>query len=110
MDVKNKSFNRRAFATLMAGLMALALPVSGLVLHAHSDGPVTTGLHAWHTAHVLLGLLFTAFAAWHAVLNRRPLLNHLKAGAANWLPLSREARWAAIIALVLLVGLVIHAR
>lgn len=80
MDTNKKSFNKRALTAIMSGLTALTLPFTGLVLHGFSEGAVSGDKHAWFMLHVGLGVLFVVFAAWHAVLNRRPLLNYIKPG------------------------------
>ncbi len=80
MKADKKSFNKRAFTAIMSGLTALTLPFTGLVLHGYSEGAISGDKHVWFTAHVVLGVLFVVFAAWHAVLNRRALLNYIKPG------------------------------
>lgn len=108
MDSRKKSFNTRAFVAMMAGLTGFGLPISGLALHAHSEHRLAFDGHEWTALHVFLGILFTVFVTWHIVLNRRPILNHIKAGAAGWMPLSREARWAAIITAAIVVTMISH--
>jgi uncharacterized membrane protein len=83
MDTGKNSFNKRAFTAIMSGLTALTLPVTGLILHGYSEGAVSGDKHAWLMAHVVLGFLFVVFAAWHAWLNRRCLLNYIKPGKAG---------------------------
>jgi hypothetical protein len=86
MEPKKKSFNKRAFTAIMSGLTALTLPFTGLVLHGYSEGAISGDKHFWLMAHVLLGVLFVVFAAWHAIINRRALLNYIKPGASRSLP------------------------
>jgi len=81
MDTGKKSFNKRAFTAVMSGLTALTLPFTGLILHGYSEGLISGDKHAWFTLHVGLGVLFVVFAAWHAIINRRPLLNYIKSSA-----------------------------
>jgi hypothetical protein len=83
MDTGKKSFNPRAFTAIMSGLTALTLPFTGLILHGFSEGRISGDGHAWFTLHVGLGMLFVVFAAWHAWLNRRCLLNYIKSGARS---------------------------
>jgi hypothetical protein len=85
MKTSNKTFNTRAFTAIMSGLTALTLPFTGLILHGYSEGAISGDKHAWFMAHIVLGVLFVVFAAWHAVLNRRPLLNYIKSGAGSLL-------------------------
>ena len=85
MDTNKRSFNKRAFTAIMSGLTALTLPCTGLILHGYSEGAVSGDKHAWLMAHVVLGFLFVVFAAWHAKINRRPLLNYIR-GVSRSLP------------------------
>jgi len=78
MDSKKRQFNQRAFTAIMSGLTALTLPFTGLILHGYSEGRISGDSHAWFTLHVGLGVLFVVFAAWHAFINRRALLNYIK--------------------------------
>lgn len=108
MNDAKKPFNRRAFIAMMAALTGVGLPISGLLLHASSGGHFRGGGHVWTVIHVLLGILFTVFVTGHIILNRRPIGNYLKANAAGRLPLSREACWAAIIMVAIVVVMLAH--
>jgi len=108
MDTKKRPFNHRAFVAIMTGLTGLSLPISGWVLHAYSDHRIVAGRHAWFTMHVFWGILFLILAVWHIVLNRRPLLNYFKSGAADSLSLSREACWSVTITAALLIIMMLH--
>lgn len=94
----------------MSGLTGLFLPFSGLILHAHSDGAIAGDKHSWLMMHLIFWLLFVISAAWHIILNRRPLLSYIRSDAARSFPLSREARWAAVIMLALLLMMSIQQR
>ena len=106
--LEKKPFNLRSFVAIMAGLTGLTLPLSGLVLHAYSHHPRHGGTHEWFSVHVFLGILFTGFAVWHVVLNRRPLLRYLRSGAESQTPFSREMRLAAIIFSAALIAAIVH--
>jgi len=86
MQANKRSFNKRAFSAIMSGLTALTLPFTGLILHGYSEGRISGDNHAWFTLHVGLGFLFVVFAAWHALLNRRALLNYIKASVTGSQP------------------------
>jgi hypothetical protein len=86
METNKRSFNKRAFSAIMSGLTALTLPFTGLILHGYSEGRISGDSHAWFTLHVGLGFLFVVFAAWHALLNRRALLNYIKASVTGSQP------------------------
>lgn len=85
MNSDKKNFHKRAFSAIMSGLTALTLPITGLIVHGYSEGAISGDKHSWLMAHVVLGFLFVVFAAWHAWLNRRCLLNYIK-GAGGALP------------------------
>ena len=101
-DKERKPFNRRAFVSLTALLAGISLPLSGLADHLLRKQPDTAAGHNWMAVHGLLGILFTAFAVWHAALNRRVLLHHAQGRPGSIPALSREAVLAAaLVALVL---------
>jgi hypothetical protein len=75
------------------------LPITGLADHLFGDSSAPDTAVGWSIAHVALGSLFVAFATWHAVLNRRALLNHLRGGAAG-----APVRSAEAVAALVLVG------
>jgi len=103
-----KPFNRRAFTAILAGITGFILPISGLILHGYSEGRFIAGRHAWFEIHVFAGIIFVVFAGWHAILNRRPLWNYLKSSASrSWLP-SREAGWAALLLIGIIVLALLH--
>lgn len=88
-----RPFNTRRFVAFVTGLAALILPVTGTATHVHLAP--TLGRHAWMAAHNSAGSVFVLFLVWHLVLNRRALVNHVRAiGAA------REAFWALLIVIV----------
>jgi hypothetical protein len=86
MNTNKRPFNKRGFTAMMSGLTALTLPITGLILHGYSEGAISGDKHFWLMAHVVLGFLFVVFAAWHAILNRRALLNYIKSGVVGALP------------------------
>ncbi len=108
MNANKKKLNYRAFVSMMAGLMGIMLPISGIILHVYSEHRVVVGKHLWATIHIFSGILFLGFVVWHVVLNRAVFLKYLKSGASASLPLSREARLAVIITVTLFILLMIH--
>jgi hypothetical protein len=108
MNTNKKILSYRAFVSVMAGLMGIILPISGLILHAYSDHRIIVGKHLWFTVHVFAGIIFLGFVVWHIILNRTIFLKYLKSGASASLPLSREARLAVFIAVTLLILIMIH--
>jgi hypothetical protein len=90
-------WEQRRFVTLGVLLSGLALPITGVADHLarHSAEPNAAG---WVIVHIALGTLFVVFATWHAVLNRRALMRHLRGRAVRPALPSREA--LAALALV----------
>ena len=86
MNAKKRQFNKRAFSAIMSGLTALTLPFTGLILHGYSEGRISGDGHSWFMLHVGLGFLFVVFAAWHAIINRRALLNYIKTSVTGSQP------------------------
>lgn len=81
---KKKLFNLRGFIIITATVAGLGLPITGLAIHLVQMKPlVSFSRHAWMSVHTLLGVLFMASTVWHAVLNRRILLNHIRGRAAG---------------------------
>ena len=111
--VSKKSFSPRAFVALTAAVAGFGLPVTGLANHLLEHGPMTTPRHAWMSAHNALGVIFIAFAVWHAILNRRVLLNHIQGPAGRQPGISGEAVCAVVlvgVALFFAVGHAFHLR
>lgn len=109
MTTENKAFNIRSFVSLMVLFAGLGLPVTGIANHVCQFEPLTVTRHAWMTAHNVLALLFVIFAAWHGVLNRRTLWNHLEGIIPGFSPLSRETLFAAGLVAVTVLVTVAHA-
>jgi hypothetical protein len=108
-DTGKRSFNLRGFVVLTATVSGLGLPISGLATHMHQmDSLFSASRHAWMSVHTLLGILFMVFTIWHAILNRRVLMKHLR-GCAGDSRLGREAVGALVLVAVLLFLAVGHA-
>jgi uncharacterized membrane protein YidH (DUF202 family) len=103
-----KLFNLRGFVVLTAAVSGLGLPITGLENHLYQmDSILSFSRHAWMTAHTILGILFTVSTVWHAILNRRVLLNHARGHAARS-GTGREAVGAVIFVVVILFFIVGH--
>ena len=112
MSRTTRKFNVRAFAALMTAFSGFGLPLTGLANHVYGFSPLTVARHAWMSAHTALGILFTVFMIWHAVLNRRALWNYMKSVVGRCPALSREAAIAGVVVtavLLLFVGHAFHA-
>lgn len=111
--VSKRSFNSRAFVALTAAFSGFGLPITGTVNHLLHPEPMTVSQHAWTAAHNGLGILFVTFAVWHAILNRRLLVNHVRGSAGRLPGVSGEAIFAALLAgaaVFLAVGHAFHLR
>jgi hypothetical protein len=92
MDTENnKPFNARAFVALISAIAGAGLPFTGLAIHLLQNDPVTLQRHIWTATHSILGIIFTVFAIWHVILNRRVLLKHAKGFTSQAPAISREA-------------------
>ncbi len=92
-----RPFSTRAFTAVTAGLAAVALLVTGVACLVLEAGPSGDAQHAWTAAHCLVALIFIVAAVWHASLNGRGLLRHLRGMACRAAPISREAVWAVAL-------------
>ena len=109
MATVDRKFNLRTFAVLMITFSGLGLPVTGLANHLYGFAPPSVERHAWMSAHNVLALLFTVFAVWHVILNRRALWNHLQGLTARLPRAHREAVVAGAVVAVALLVFVGHA-
>jgi hypothetical protein len=104
-NAEMKSFNLRGFVIVTAAVTGLGLPITGLANHLHQMEPIVSfSRHAWMSVHTILGILFMASTVWHAIFNRRILLNYVR-GHAPRPGIGREAVCAiALVAGMLFVG------
>ena len=109
IENRPKSFNRRAFVALTITLAGMGLPLTGYMNHYYQMAPMTLGRHAWMTAHNILGVIFTVFALWHVIMNRRALSLYLQSGWAKCKGYNREAIAAFSLVALLLLLFVGHA-
>ena len=107
-NTERKLFNLRGFVILTATVTGLGLPITGLANHMLQMEPlVSFSRHAWMSAHTILGILFMVSTVWHAILNRRLLLNYVRGHAAR--PgIGREAVGAIVFVAVILSVVVGH--
>jgi hypothetical protein len=110
-NVKKKSFNRRAFISIVMFFSGLSLPFSGLMNHKLQFEQLTMERHFWMTVHNSAAILFTIFAIIHISYNWRILINYAKKSKEIFI--SKEAL-IAIVLVIVIVGLitshVIHVR
>jgi hypothetical protein len=109
VERQNKRFSTRAFVALVMTASGVGLPLTGYMNHVYGFEPISVARHAWMTAHNVLGLLFAVSAGWHAWLNRRALLNHLRGGLAGVRRVGREAACAVAVVGLLVALFVSHA-
>ena len=107
MEKMKRSFNLRAFVTLMAACTGLGLPFSGLANHLLQHAFFSVARHTFMAVHNVLGLLFCVFIIWHILLNRRVLAGYIRRGVAQARAVTREMIYALAFtaaALLLAVG------
>jgi hypothetical protein len=108
-SVADQAFDKRAFISIVMAFAGLGLPITGYANHLHQFDSMTVQRHIWMAAHNSLGIIFMVFAIWHAILNRRPLLKHVKGIAIKGIRLRRELIYAVAMISILLLIFVGHA-
>lgn len=91
-----RRWDQRAFVVMGVALCGLALPITGLVDHVAGDSTSQGAAQGWAFTHTAIGGLFVAFCVWHALLNRRALLRHVR-GRAGFSRLPRREFVAAAV-------------
>jgi hypothetical protein len=99
---EKKSFNKRAFVSIVMFISGLLLPVSGIMLHELQFEPLTTARHFWMSVHNMAAFLFTIFVVIHISYNWRCLIRYAK--KIKGIAVSKEAVMA-ILLVVMIVGL-----
>ena len=99
---EKKSFNKRAFISIVLFTAGLILPVSGIMNHNLQFDPLTSERHFWMAVHNMSALLFGVFAVLHISLNWRVLIHY--AQKVKSISVSKEA-FAAVTLVLCLVGL-----
>ena len=99
-------WNQRRFVALGAALSGLALPATGLADHLAGEAGDPA---SWSIVHTSVGVVFVAFVSWHCVLNRRPLVTHVRSTIGSGRVVGREAVVAAAIVGGVLALTVAHA-
>jgi hypothetical protein len=102
---RQRSFDYRAFWSLLLAVSGIGLPWSGVELHVAGHGGWTRATHGWMAVHWVFVLLFLVGVAGHLVLNRRALVRYFRGAVPRGLPFSREA----LTALAITAGLVLLA-
>jgi ferredoxin len=92
---KPKTFNRRAFVSVILFFSGLILPLSGIMNHELQFEPLTPQRHFWMSVHNVSALLFAIAAILHIKSNLGPLKNYL--GIAKGMLVSREALAAVLL-------------
>ncbi|MDL2230756.1 DUF4405 domain-containing protein [Alistipes sp. OttesenSCG-928-L06] len=72
---QRKSLNRRALMSVGLFFSLLMLPVTAVLIHATHGRPAS---HTWLHIHVVFGVLFMIFGAFHAVYNRKALVRYMR--------------------------------
>jgi hypothetical protein len=67
---------KRKVVSLILLFAFIMMPLSAVLVHANHARPFTS--HRWLHLHFFVGVVFTAAAFVHVVLNRRAFMAHLK--------------------------------
>lgn len=102
-ELRKKSFNRRAFVSIVMFLSGLCLPISGIINHKLQLESLTVERHFWMSVHNSAAVLFAIFAILHISYNWRVLMNYAK--KVKEIAISKEAI-AAFVLVIILVGLI----
>jgi hypothetical protein len=101
MNYTKKSFNGRAFVSIVTLLFFAGLAVSGIMLQATDHQPLTFSIVYWHVMHNLFAVVFLVFALVHILRNIKALKSYLSK-AKN--AISRELiAGLVLLAIILLV-------
>jgi hypothetical protein len=77
MNNTGKSFNSRAFVSIVTLLFFINLVVSGIMLQVTDHQPYTVYIVYWHVMHNFSAIVFLVFALIHIVRNGKTLKNYL---------------------------------
>lgn len=66
---------QRRIAILAAAVTGMALPLTGLAVHASSAADHQEG---WPMVHTAVGLVFVLAVGWHCLANRRALVRYMR--------------------------------
>ncbi|MDR1631565.1 MAG: DUF4405 domain-containing protein [Dysgonamonadaceae bacterium] len=101
MNHIKKSFNNRAFVSIVALLFFVSLAVSGIMLQVTDHQSYTFSIVYWHVMHNFSAVVFLVFALLHIVRNGKVLKSYL-AKARN--TVSKELVAGLILLVIILSG------
>ena len=98
-----KTFNKRAFVSIVMFLSGLCLPISGIMNHKLQSDLLSVERHFWMSVHNSAAILFTIFAIIHISYNWKVLVHYTK--KVKEISISKEAI-SAIVLVIIIVGLI----
>ncbi|MDR0414482.1 MAG: DUF4405 domain-containing protein [Prevotellaceae bacterium] len=101
MNNLGKSFNGRAFVSIVTLLFFISLAVSGIMLQVTDHQPLGFGMVYWHVVHNFSAIVFLVFASVHIVRNGKALKSYISK-AKNFI--SKELVAGLILLMVILLG------
>ncbi|MDR1172332.1 MAG: DUF4405 domain-containing protein [Bacteroidales bacterium] len=101
MNHTKKSFNGRAFVSIVTLLFFTGLVVSGIMLQATDHQSLTFNIVYWHVMHILFAVVFLVFALVHILRNIKALKSYLSK-AKN--VISRELIAGLVLLAIILLG------
>jgi hypothetical protein len=101
MNHTKKTFNGRAFVSVVTLFLFAGLAVSGVMLQVTGHQTLSFGVVYWHVMHILFAAVFLVFASVHTLLNVKVLRGYLSK-AKNIV--SRELIAGLILPAIILLG------
>lgn len=102
-ESNKKTFNKRAFISIVMFLSGLCLPISGIMNHKLQFDSLSVERHFWMSVHNSAAILFTIFVIIHISYNWSILIRYMK--KVKEVSLSKEAI-SALILVIIIVGLI----
>lgn len=117
-EITGKSFNRRAFVSVLAGFSFILMAVTGLVLFVAPSCRVARDTswavwgqskEQWVAVHVWFSIAFVIASIFHLYLNWTPMVNYFKARVRKGFALRMEWMLALVICGIIYAGTIYSA-
>ncbi|MDR1583493.1 MAG: DUF4405 domain-containing protein [Prevotellaceae bacterium] len=101
MNTTKKSFNSRAFVSIVTLFFFISLVVSGIMLQITDHQSYTFGIVYWHVMHNFSAVVFLVFALVHIVCNGKMLKSYLVRAKSI---INKELIAGLILLIIILLG------